>query len=135
MKTKSTTYTVIYELDATTGWWAVSVKEVPGCFTQGKTLAHCRKRIREALSLSVDDACEAELVDEIVLPQEACEILDNVEMVQERQREAQLDVQKSTAEAAYFLNKEYKCGMRDIGELMGLSHQRIGQLTKLIDEN
>jgi predicted RNase H-like HicB family nuclease len=134
MKTKQKTYTVIYELDATTGWWAVSVKEVPGCFTQGKTLAHCRKRIREALSLSVDNAYKAELLDEIVLPQEACEILDNVEKVQERQREAQLDVQKTTAEAAYFLNKECKCGMRDIGELMGLSHQRIGQLTKMIEE-
>ncbi len=40
------------------------------------TLAHCRKRIREA-----------ELVDEILLPEEACEILDNVEKVQCRIKE------------------------------------------------
>jgi len=132
MKTKS--YTVIYELDGATGWWAVSVKEEPGCFTQGKTLSICRKRIREALSLSVHDASKAELIDQIILPQEACSVLKLVEKVQAKQKLMQIESQEATAKAALLLNKKFNCGMRDIGELMGLSHQRIGQLTNMLKE-
>lgn len=124
-------YTVHYELDQETGWWAVSVKEEPGCFTQGKNLAQCRERIREALSLSVDDAYEAELIDEVVVPEEVQTILQSVEKKQRELKKFQTETKVITAKAAITLNTKFHCGMRDIGELMGLSHQRIEQLTKL----
>ncbi len=127
---KKNQYTVQYELDEESGWWAVSVREEPGCFTQGKTLTQCRERIREALSLSVDDAYEAELIDEIVVPKEIKSILLAVEKKQSELKEFQVETKKITAKAAVTLNKKFHCGMRDIGELMGLSHQRIAQLTK-----
>lgn len=133
MKKSAGTYIVIYELEPDSGWWAVSVKEEPGCFTQGKSLAQCRVRIREALSLSVDDAYEADLVDEIIVPKEVQDLLISVGKRQKEQKRFNAQTQKITAAAAMTMSKKYHCGMRDIGELMGFSHQRIGQLAKMIN--
>ena len=47
-------YKVIYDRDET-GWWVATIPSVPGCLTQGKTLEQARRRIREALSLYVED--------------------------------------------------------------------------------
>lgn len=54
------TYTVDYERDED-GWWVASVREVPGCHTQGHSHPEARARIREALGLFVDDAATATL--------------------------------------------------------------------------
>src|SRR4051812_10831112 len=60
-------YEVVYQRDET-GWWQARVPEVTGCHTQGRTVDEARRRIREALSLFVDDAKTAELHDNIALP-------------------------------------------------------------------
>ncbi len=49
------TYTVRYERDER-GWWVARVLGLPGCHTQGRSIAQARERIREALSLLVEDA-------------------------------------------------------------------------------
>lgn len=59
--------TLVYQPD-NQGWWLVSVKELKGCHTQGKTLAQARSRIKEALELFVADLKSFELVDEIAHP-------------------------------------------------------------------
>ena len=48
-------YTVKCERDESR-WWIAQVREAPGCRTQARTLAEVQERIREALSLFVDDA-------------------------------------------------------------------------------
>ncbi len=53
-------YTVVYERDED-GWWLAYVPAIPGCHTQGRTIDQARRRIREALSLWVDDASTATL--------------------------------------------------------------------------
>ena len=57
------TYHVPYERDDT-GWWVASIREVPGCHSQGPTIDEVRRRVREALGLFVDDAESATLVDQ-----------------------------------------------------------------------
>jgi predicted RNase H-like HicB family nuclease len=54
------TYTVKIERDES-GAWIARVPEVPGCHTYGRSLRQAKHRIREALSLWVDDADRAEL--------------------------------------------------------------------------
>lgn len=49
---KAKTYTLLLERDAQ-GWWVASVREVPGCHTQGRTLRQARARARQALGLYV----------------------------------------------------------------------------------
>ena len=60
------TYTAKYE-PIENGWWLATVEGVHGCLTQGRTIKQTRERIKEALSLFVDDAYTAKLIDEIQL--------------------------------------------------------------------
>jgi predicted RNase H-like HicB family nuclease len=60
-------YHVAYVRDES-GWWVASVREVRGCHTQGRTVDEARRRIREALALSVSNARSAKLVDDVKLP-------------------------------------------------------------------
>ena len=120
-------YTVRYEKDET-GWWVATVKEVRGCHTQGRTIDQARRRIREALGLFIDHADEAELIDDVALPPNARTLLRRVQTTRRRAEEEATKLQISTAEAAKVLTKDVGVSMRDAGELLGLSHQRIHQL-------
>jgi predicted RNase H-like HicB family nuclease len=57
------TYSITYLWDESK-WWVASVREVPGCHSQGRTIDQARQRVREALELFIDDAKSAALVDE-----------------------------------------------------------------------
>jgi len=61
------TYRVRCELDET-GWYAVTVPEVPGCITQARAIPEAIERARDALGLLVGDAeaASAELLVEVV---------------------------------------------------------------------
>ena len=56
-------YNVTYLRDESK-WWVASVREVPGCHSQGRTIDQARRRVREALESFVDDATSATLVDQ-----------------------------------------------------------------------
>jgi predicted RNase H-like HicB family nuclease len=53
MKAKARRRRATFERDAD-GWWVASVPSVPGCHTQGRTLAQARERLKEALAVSVE---------------------------------------------------------------------------------
>lgn len=120
-------YTIRYEKDET-GWWVATVKEVRGCHTQGRTIEQARRRIREALGLFVDHAESAELIDDVVLPANARTLLKRVLSTRKRAEEEAIKLQVTTAEAAEVLTKDVGVSVRDAGELLGLSHQRVHQL-------
>jgi predicted RNase H-like HicB family nuclease len=121
-------YTVRYERDET-GWWVATVKEVRGCHTQGRTIDQTRRRIREALSLFVKDADEADLIDCIRLPENAQNLLNRLRATRKRAEQEAAKLQEATALAARVLTGDVGVSVRDAGELLGLSHQRIQQLT------
>lgn len=120
-------YTVNYERDESS-WWVATVVGVDGCHTQGRTINQARKRIREALSLCVDGAEGATLIDNIILPQPAQELLNQIRESRKRLELETGCLKSSTARAARLLTKDFGVGFRDAGELLGLSHQRIQQL-------
>jgi len=106
------TYTVSYERDEG-GWWVATVVEVRGCRTQGRTIAQARSRIREALGLFVDNSERAALVERVKLG------------AREQQH-----AQASTRDAVRVLTRKLRLSVRDAGELLGLSHQRVQQLAR-----
>lgn len=120
------TYEVVYERDDD-GWWAASVPSVRGCRTQGRSLAQARERIREALSLFVKDAQRAELRDKIVLPAEFRRQVDRQLRLRQALEEEQRLLQQSTQGTVRQLVKR-GLSVRDVGELLGLSHQRVHQI-------
>jgi predicted RNase H-like HicB family nuclease len=120
------TYEVMYERDED-GWWAAFVPSVRGCRTQGRSLAQARERIREALSLFVKDAHRAELRDKIVLPPEVRRQVDKQLRLRASLEEEKRQLQKSTQGAVRHLVSQ-GLSVRDVGELLALSHQRVHQL-------
>lgn len=119
----SNTYTVRYEQDEA-GWWVASVQGVRGCHTQGRSIRQAEERIREALSLFVDDADRATLKASFVLPADARRRLAEIRKLEEKvKRHAQL-----LREVVAVLTDSLNMSRRDAGAVLGLSHQRIQQL-------
>lgn len=48
-----TEFNVIIEKDED-GWYVASVPEIPGCYTQGKTIQQVLERIKEAISVCIE---------------------------------------------------------------------------------
>jgi predicted RNase H-like HicB family nuclease len=122
----ASTYKVILERDAGT-WWVTSVASVPGCHTQGKTIDQALRRIREALSLWVDDARDADLVPEVRLPGDAKAALARTRRARARAAEAQEVAQRQLAASVRTL-VTLGISTRDAARLLGISGQRVQQV-------
>ena len=123
----SEAYRVVIERDES-GAWIAHVRGVRGCHTYGRTLDQVRRRIREALSLWVEDADTAELLEEIRLPDEARQAIRRSSAARRRAENGRANAQVATVAAANVLVDRLGLGVRDAGELLGLSHQRVQQL-------
>lgn len=113
------------------GRWSVSVHELEGCFTYGKTLAQARERVREAIAVSMDDRRRprgGKVVDHVNLPPKARAALKRAASARARVESIEAAARESTAEAVRAL-VEMGVSVRDAGELLGLSHQRVHQIT------
>jgi len=121
------TYEVELERDES-GTWLARVPAVPGCHTYGRSLRQARNRIREALPLWVDDAGASGLSFRYRLASEARSELQKVRIARERAAAVQRQARFVTSRAVHRLAEEMGLSVRDIAELLGLSHQRVQQL-------
>jgi len=124
---KARTYRAVFERDES-GAWLARVPSIRGCHTYGRTLEQARRRLREALSLWVDDADSADLIEEIRLPARASKAIRASKEQRARAEATRSAAQSSTAKAARTLVEELHLGLRDAADLLGLSHQRVQQL-------
>jgi predicted RNase H-like HicB family nuclease len=122
------TYEVVYQRDET-GWWQARVREISGCHTQGRTVDEAKRRIREALSLFVDDADRAELRDNVKLPSSVTKMIESYRKQRER---ADAESRKASEAAVHaveaLLAQPLQMSLRDAASLLDLSHQRVFQL-------
>jgi predicted RNase H-like HicB family nuclease len=117
-------------------WWAVSVPEVPGVFTQARRLegpSGVEAMVRDALAVMLEvpgDQIEVEVRPQ--LPEDLAEAAARV-------RQARVDAEARTAaatEAAADLARRLTAAgmsVRDAGVVMGVSAQRISQLVHRLD--
>lgn len=120
-------YKVVIERDET-GVWLARVPSVPGCHTHGRTLEQARRRIREALELWVDDARRAELTFEIRLPAEINKEIHRARTTRDRSVRAAREASDAVWRASLDLTQKAGLSLRDVAELLGMSHQRVQQL-------
>jgi predicted RNase H-like HicB family nuclease len=123
-------YRVTYERDQS-GWWVASVRGVRGCHTQGRTVDEARRRIREALGLFADDARTATLVDDVKLPAAATRAIRTYATCRKKAEEEDRRAAQAARRAVRVLRTgRLKMSARDAARLLGLSHQRVHQLSQ-----
>lgn len=120
-------YRVTFERDES-GAWIARVVGLRGCHTHGRTLEQARRRVREALALWAEDADTAELEEEIRLPAPARAAIRESKAARHAADRRRRSAHVATAEAARLLVEELELGLRDAGELLDLSYQRVQQL-------
>ena len=121
------TYDVAVQRDPS-GAWLARVPSVPGCHTYGRSLEEVRSRIREALSLWVNDAEEADLRLDVRLPADTRSGLARARRARERSTHAQHEASVAVRQVAADLTDRLGLSRRDAAEILGISHQRVQQL-------
>lgn len=123
------TYHVVYERDER-GWWVASVRELRGCHTQGRTVGEARRRIIEAMELFVRNARSARVLDDVRLPADAKRAIPAYVRLREKADREDRRAAIAARRAVRALRAgRLKMSARDAARILGLSHQRVHQLT------
>jgi predicted RNase H-like HicB family nuclease len=120
-------YRVVYELDES-GHWIATVPSVKGCHTYGRSIKEARTRIQEALGLFVRGADRARLVDDVRLPANVRSMIAQQRKARRRAAHEQERARNAVSRAIAVLTEDIGLSVRDAGELLGLSHQRVQQI-------
>jgi predicted RNase H-like HicB family nuclease len=124
------TYHVTYERDES-GWWVASVRGLRGCHTQGRTVDEARRRIIEAMELFIDNARGAKIVDDLKLPAAAKKAIRAYVTLRRRAEQEDRRAALAARRAVRALRGgRLKMSARDAARVLGLSHQRVHQLTQ-----
>ena len=110
-------------------WWSITVPELSGVFSQAKRLDQVEATAREAIAMMLDIA-EAEvgsLEVDVTPPATVVEVLKRLEDFVATANEATDAATAARREAAQLLRDE-GLPIRDVGELIGVSHQRVSQI-------
>lgn len=109
------------------GWWAISVEEIPGLFTQARRLDQVANMVRDAASLLGVEVGAVEVLP--VLDSDSQRMLEELEAARREAEEKQRISSGLTREVIRRLREE-GLTLRDIASLMGLSQQRVAVLSK-----
>lgn len=109
------------------GWWAISVDEMPGLFTQARRLDQVADMVRDAASLLGVDMGTVEV--QPVLDSDSQRMLEELESACKEAEEKQRISSGLTREVIRRFRDE-GLTLRDIASLVGLSQQRVAVLSK-----
>ena len=110
-------------------WWAITVPDLRGVFSQAKRLSRVEATAREAIAMMLDiNESEVGPIDvQVQPPDEVVVLLDEVHHSVSIAEEATATAASARREAARVLS-DAGMPMRDIGQLLGVSHQRVSQI-------
>ena len=110
-------------------WWAIEVPEVPGVFTQAKRLDQVEGMVRDAVAL-MTDARPPEIAVELipVLPDDIEDDLRTARDLTNQAAILQAEASAATRRVVAELRENEGLSVRDVGQLLKLSPQRVSQL-------
>ena len=110
-------------------WWAITVPELDGVFSQARRLDQVEARAREAIALFLDvEEDEVGELDVVVVPP------DTVAALLGEMQESEATATEASERAATLRRQVAQqlradgFPVRDIGRLTGISHQRVSQI-------
>ena len=111
------------------GWWAIRVAELPGVFSQARRLDRVEAMARDAIAQLLEVAHESfdVTVQEVLDDQTGALVAAAIQARADAQKQHDIASTKSR-DAVQALTK-IGLAQRDIGQLLELSHQRVGQLS------
>lgn len=117
------TYTAVCRRSG--GWWAIRVPQLKGVHTQARRLDQVDETVRQAIALFLDVAPDT--FDVEVKPEVPDEV-DQARKARNALRRAEESAEHATKTAAETLIKQGYT-VRDAGNLLGISPQRVSQIT------
>ena len=120
------TYTAKAERDEG-GWWVVTVPELDGVFTQSRRLDRVEDLARDAIALWLEKPADSFAID---VRASVPELDDQIAEVDHARREADRLREEVGARSRHIARELSTRGLtvRDIGKVLGVSHQRAAQL-------
>ncbi len=123
-------YRAVYRRDSGNQWF-VEIPEIQGCHTYGRTLESARKNAFEVVALCLEVEPDTfEIEDDIQMPDEISAALDAARESQQQAIEAQRAATRRVRDVVKQLHNNEGWNIRDTGKAVGLSYQRVHQLTK-----
>lgn len=111
------------------GWWAISVPDVDGLFTQTRRLDQVPAMVRDALGLFPELGVDPSDTEISVVPTgDPRHVADEVRELRVKAEYAQSKATEAMRSGAKSLQRD-GLSYRDIGTILGISHQRAQQLT------
>jgi predicted RNase H-like HicB family nuclease len=127
------TFVVIYTPESDGSGWNAAIPAVKGCISCGRSLSEARRNIREALSLFEEDfkgeadavARDAIFEEDVRLPRGVQAAIKRYAKARARAEAGAASLRGAANAAAVALTKRSGVSLRDAGELLGLSAERV----------
>jgi predicted RNase H-like HicB family nuclease len=110
-------------------WWAITIPELNGVHSQVRRLDQAEVMAREAIGLFLDVPADSfDVRVEPILPPQLQADVERARSVRGQADDMQREASTATARAARELVKDAKLTVREAGQILGVSHQRVAQL-------
>jgi predicted RNase H-like HicB family nuclease len=121
------TWTAIFEYDPDDKIWLVHIDEDERCHTWGHSIAEARRHIRDAAALWAERPID--IIDRITPPPAAATAVGDYLSLREKVDVLADELSAAQMNAADALRRA-GLSMREAATVLGISHQRVGQLAK-----
>jgi predicted RNase H-like HicB family nuclease len=121
-------YTAIYTYDPDDRVWLVHLAEEERVHTDGRTLGAAKRMIRDAATLWFESN-DQDIVDKVEAPADAIEAVTRYQSLRDELERTERETREALADATGRL-RVAGLSMREAGEVLGLSYQRVGQVAK-----
>lgn len=111
-------------------WWAVEVPEIPGLFTQARRLDQVPAMVKDAAALMTGQPEDSfQVIMQVHVHNAALQALVREALAKSAEAaRLQAEASEKTRTAARCLAQDEGLTVREIGEVLGVSHQRAHQL-------